>query len=68
MNRWIVFDSPTANAAQGPRREIELHPERSVADALNQAVQQQRPVVLVLRAGGEVATIARITPPEIPHS
>lgn len=64
MNRWTVFDSPTAKAARQPDRDIELQAEGSVADALEQAVQQRRPVVLVVHAGGEQATVARITPPD----
>jgi hypothetical protein len=66
MNRWVVFDAPTADAVQHPDREIELRHDGAVSDALNQAVQAQRPVVLVLPADGEQATIARVTPPERP--
>ena len=64
MNRWIVFDSPTADSARHPGREIELQNDRSVADALNDAVQNHSPVVLVLPAGGEQVTVARVTPPD----
>ena len=67
MTRWIVFDYPTANAAQHPDRQIELHPEASVAEALHHTIQQRRPAVLVLNAGGEQATVARVTPPEKPR-
>ncbi len=64
MNQWVVFDRSTADAAQDPDREIELRSNGSVAEALNQAVQAQHPVVIVLPAGGEEVTVARVTPPE----
>ncbi len=64
MNRWVVFDSFTADAAQHPDRNVELHHDASLTDALTQAVQEQRPVVLVLPADGEEATVARVTPPD----
>jgi len=64
MKRWLVFDVPTANAAQQPERDIDVIKDASVADALNDAVQSNRSVVLVVPAGGDQATVARITPPE----
>jgi hypothetical protein len=64
MNRWVVFDASTADAARHPEREVEVHSDRSVADALNEAVQKKRPVVLVLPAGDEQVTVARVTPPD----
>lgn len=63
MNRWIVFDRSTAEAADSADREVELH-STPVAEALNEAVQSRRTVVIVVPAGGEQATVARITPPD----
>ena len=68
MNRWLVFDRPTANAAEHPDREIELRPDVSIADAINEAIHQNRPIVLVVPAGSEQATVARVTPPGTSHS
>ena len=63
MKRWLVFDRVTANAADHPERSVELDPGASVADALAETVQSARPVVLVVPAGPDRATVARITPP-----
>lgn len=64
MKRWVVFDSSTAHAAYTSEREIDLRESDSVSDALREAVQSQRPIVLVLPAGGDKVTVARITPPD----
>jgi hypothetical protein len=63
MSRWTVFDRATAAAAQAPGRNIEPENNGGVIDALHAALQQQRAVVLVLPAGDERATVARVTPP-----
>ena len=63
MNRWVVFDHSTSEAAQGSDRNVELR-NGNVAQALNEAVQAGRTVVVVVPAGGEQATVARITPPD----
>ena len=63
MKRWVVFDRSTAEAADAVDREVELH-DAAIADVLNEAVESRRTVVLVVPAGGEQATVARITPPE----
>ena len=64
MKRWLVFDSPTAAAVQHPERNIEVSTDSSVPDALHEVMQSNRAVVLVVPAGGNQATVARITPPE----
>lgn len=65
MKRWVVFDSSTAKAAQQPDRSVELHEHVSVSDAIGGTVQAQRSVVVVLPAGGDHVTVARITPADI---
>ena len=63
MNRWVVFDNPTADAAHNNDRHVELRND-TVADALNEAVHAGRTVVVVVPAGDDRATVARITPPD----
>ena len=64
MTRWIVFDEQSRAATQHDGREVELHPDASVAHALNDAVENGRPVIVVLPAGDDQATVARVTPPD----
>lgn len=63
MSRWVVFDHPTADAAHNIDRNVDLRND-AVADALNEAVQAGRTIVMVVPAGGDRATVARITPPD----
>ena len=64
MKRWIVFDSPTAEAARHQGGDTEVRADHPVAEVLLEAVHSGHPVVLVVPAGPERATVARITPPQ----
>lgn len=63
MTRWLVFDRATAAATHAAGGQTDLQPESNVSSAIADAVDQQRTVVLVVPAGPESATVARITPP-----
>ena len=67
MTHWTVFDPPSAYAAGQFDHDVSIQEGATVASAIQDAVQQQRTVVLVLPAGGEQATVARITPPQRPR-
>ena len=64
MTHWTVFDPSSGYAAGQFDHDVSIQEGTTVASAIQNAVQQERTVVLVLPAGGEQATVARITPPQ----
>ena len=65
MKRCVVFDSTTATAVRDAGADADFQPNATIASAIAGAAQRQRTVVLVLPAGDERVTVARITPPEL---
>ncbi len=63
MTRWLVFDPATAASVEQSGCSPDVQ-STNVASALDAAVQQQRTVVLVVPAGPDRTTVARITPPQ----
>jgi hypothetical protein len=63
MTRFLVFDDRTADAVRKTGGDAHPAPAADVASTISDAVQQQRTVVLVVPAGPDRATVARITPP-----
>lgn len=64
MKRFLVFDRQTADAARIHSENVEETPATSVAEALQDAARAGRTTILVVPAGNERATVARITPPQ----
>jgi hypothetical protein len=62
MNQWTVFDRCTADAARGYSADVNEN-SQGVTEALDKAATEGRTVVLVVPAGPNRATVARITPP-----
>lgn len=63
MSRFIVFDDSTAAAVHNGGGVSEAVADADVPTVVADAIHQQRTVVLVVPAGSERATVARITPP-----
>lgn len=64
MSRFLAFDDVTAEAIREKGAQVEAATNADMANAISDAVQQQRTVVVVVPAGPERATVARITPPQ----
>lgn len=63
MKPWLVFDRASADAAREHADAVEPSSE-SVSDTVKKAAVEGRTTVIVVPAGGDRTTVARITPPE----
>ena len=61
MTQWIVFEKPAADATRHSG-QVEERTEGSVAETIQEAARDGRSVVLVVPAGEDRATVARIMP------
>ena len=61
MTHWIVFEKAAAEATRHSG-QVEERTAGDVAAAIEEAAHHERPIVLVLPAGVDRATVARITP------
>lgn len=64
MNRWIVFDQATANAASQGTHPVDRRGGHEEAAALSEAVRQSSATVLVMPASNGRALVAKITRPQ----
>jgi hypothetical protein len=63
MSRFLVFDDATAAAVHKVGGDTQAVVDADVPAVIADAVHQQQTVVLVVPAGPNSATVARITPP-----
>ncbi|MGH9522934.1 MAG: hypothetical protein ACRD3E_10420 [Terriglobales bacterium] len=61
MTHWIVFEKAAAEATRHSG-QVEERMGGDASGAIEEAARDSRPVVLVVPAGNERATVARIMP------